>query len=398
MTMLVLAAYYRAYSELYKHYKKNIADYRHHQDRKHRYYEMKRVCYFVLPRKNGTLHWDNSSHQLSPEALDETLCTHVVVGALVVSSDGRLVTTLPEHEEVIAKVSATKLKVLLSVGAHGPGALSRVVAYRWTRLKFIRSAMRMVRRFHVSGIDFDWEFPGWYSGYVGDRYLFRLLIQDFRTYMSETKKEFLLTASVSAIPAVMLSSYDVRGLAKRLDFINLMAYDMDFFNPRHPRTSHHSPLFPRLLSRQRQRVSYSVVSAVDHWAELGMPHEKMVLGIPLYARTYRLARPEHHAWGSRAVGPGPGHHGVLPFNKVCQFVKKGAVTVMDTTAYAPYAYLGSDWISYDNVESTVLKCLWAESMGLGGVMTYAIQMDDWEGKCDNKTKFPIHKAIWKTIG
>ncbi|XP_077512015.1 acidic mammalian chitinase-like isoform X2 [Amblyomma americanum] len=359
---------------------------------------MKRVCYYLLPRGDGAApHWADARPQLSPDALNDTLCTHVLVGALAVSRDGRLVTRHPDHEDVIAKLAGTKLKVLLSVGAHGPAAFSHVVAYRWTRLKFIRSAMRMVRRFHLSGIDFDWEFPGWLSGHVGDRYLFRLLLQDFRTYMSETKKEFLLTASVSAIPAIMLNAYDVRGLAKHLDFINLMAYDLDFFHRRRPHTSHHSPLFPKLLSKHNEETTYSVVSAVDHWAELGMPHEKMVLGIPLYARTYHLAHPTHHGWGSKALGPGPGH-GILPYNQVCQLVKKGAATVMDKTAYAPYAYLDTVWISYDSVESIVLKCLWAESMGLGGVMTYAIQMDDWEGKCDNKTKFPIHKAIWKTIG
>ncbi|XP_065302044.1 chitinase-3-like protein 2 isoform X2 [Dermacentor albipictus] len=390
MAMLFLAAYYRAYSELYKHYKKNLATYRHHHDRRHRYYEMKRICYYLLPREGGATY---RSSRLSPDALDDSLCTHVVVGGLVVSREGRMVPMLPKHEDVIAKLSGTKLKVLLSVAAHGPGALSHVVAYRWTRLKFIRSAVRMVQRYHLSGIDFEWEFPEWLSGHIGDRYLFRLLLQDFRSYMNETKKDFLLSASISAVPALMVSAYDVQGLARHLDFINLMAYDLDFVDRWRPNTSHHSPLFPKLLNKREERTTHSVVSAVHHWADLGMPHEKMVLGIPLYARVYRLAHPLENGWGSRALA-----ETVLPFNKVCQLLKRGAVTVMDKTAYAPHAYLGDIWISYESVESTVLKCLWADSMGLGGVMTYTIQMDDWEGKCDNNTKFPIHKAIWKTIG
>ncbi|XP_049517059.1 chitinase-like protein 4 [Dermacentor silvarum] len=347
MAMLFLAAYYRAYSELYQHYKKNLATYRHHHDRRHRYYEMKRICYYLLPRESGATY---PSSRLSPDALDESLCTHVVVGALAVSREGQVVPMLAKHENVIAKLAATKLKVLLSVGARGPGALSHVVAHRWTRLKFIRSAVRMVRRYHLSGIDLEWEFPEWFSGHVGDRYLFRLLLQDFRTYMNETNKAFLLTASVSAVPAVTVSAYDVRGLARHLDFINLMAYDLDFFHRWRPNTSHHSPLFPKLLNKQEERTTHSVVSAVDHWAELGLPHEKMVLGIPLYARIYRLAQPSENGWGSRALA-----QAVLPFNKVCHILKRGAVTVMDKTAYAPYAYLGDIWISYENVESTVLK-------------------------------------------
>ncbi|XP_037509672.2 chitinase-like protein 4 [Rhipicephalus sanguineus] len=390
MALLFLAAYYRAYSQLYKHYKENMATYRHPHDRRHRYYEMKRVCYYLLPRGSGATEW---SSELNPDVIDDTLCTHVLVGALAVSAQGRLVTVLPKHEELISKIARTKLKVLLSVGANHAAALSHVVAYRWTRLRFIRSAVRMVRKYRLSGIDLDWEIPGWLSGHVGDRYLFRLLLQDFRSYMKETKKVFLLSASICAIPAAMPSTYDVRGLSRYLDFINLMAHDLDFSRPWRQSTSHHSPLFPKLLNKHDERTAHSCVSAVRHWAQLGMPHEKIVLGIPLYARVYQLEDPSENGWGSRALG-----QAVLPFNKVCQILKEGSVTVMDKTAYAPYAYLGDVWISYENVESVVLKCLWADSVGLGGVMTYAIDMDDWEGKCDNNTKFPIHKAIWKTIG
>ncbi|XP_075747730.1 acidic mammalian chitinase-like isoform X8 [Rhipicephalus microplus] len=338
MAMLFLAAYYRAYSQLYKHYKENLATYRHPDDRRHRYYEMKRVCYYLLPRRGGATDW---SSELNPDVLDDTLCTHVLVGALAVSAQGRLVTKLPKHEDLISKISRSKLKVLLSVDAKDTTALSYVVAYRWTRLRFIRSAMRMVWRYKLSGINLDWQIPGWLSSHVGDRYLFRLLLQDFRSYMKETKKAFLLSASICAIPAVMPSTYDVRGLSRYVDFINLVAHDLDIYRPWRPNTSHHSPLFPKLLNK---------------------------------------------------------HGGLTAESCVCQLLKEGSVTVMDKMAYAPYAYLGDVWISYENVESVVLKCLWADSVGLGGVMTYAIGMDDWEGKCDNNTKFPIHKAIWKTIG
>ncbi|XP_075747728.1 acidic mammalian chitinase-like isoform X7 [Rhipicephalus microplus] len=295
MAMLFLAAYYRAYSQLYKHYKENLATYRHPDDRRHRYYEMKRVCYYLLPRRGGATDW---SSELNPDVLDDTLCTHVLVGALAVSAQGRLVTKLPKHEDLISKISRSKLKVLLSVDAKDTTALSYVVAYRWTRLRFIRSAMRMVWRYKLSGINLDWQIPGWLSSHVGDRYLFRLLLQDFRSYMKETKKAFLLSASICAIPAVMPSTYDVRGLSRYVDFINLVAHDLDIYRPWRPNTSHHSPLFPKLLNK---------------------------------------------------------HGGLTAESCVCQLLKEGSVTVMDKMAYAPYAYLGDVWISYENVESVVLK-------------------------------------------
>ncbi|KAL3235428.1 hypothetical protein MRX96_003315 [Rhipicephalus microplus] len=277
-------------------------------DRRHRYYEMKRVCYYLLPRRGGATDW---SSELNPDVLDDTLCTHVLVGALAVSAQGRLVTKLPKHEDLISKISRSKLKVLLSVDAKDTTALSYVVAYRWTRLRFIRSAMRMVWRYKLSGINLDWQIPGWLSSHVGDRYLFRLLLQDFRSYMKETKKAFLLSASICAIPAVMPSTYDVRGLSRYVDFINLVAHDLDIYRPWRPNTSHHSPLFPKLLNKHGGLTAESCVSAVYQWAQLGMPHEKIVLGIPLYARIYRLADSSENKWGSKALG-----QAILPFNKV----------------------------------------------------------------------------------
>ncbi|CAN7997718.1 unnamed protein product, partial [Ixodes hexagonus] len=301
MAMLFLAAYYKAYQELYRHYKSNVQASRHPFDRKYRYWEMKRVCYYLLP-----LHGDP---QLRPEDLDASLCTHLVAGALAVSHDGRLVPRRPDHEGLISRLkNHTKLKVLVSVGAHGPGALSHVVASRGTRLRFIRSAVGLLRRHQLSGLDLDWEFPGWYSGRAGDRYRFKLLLVEFRAYMNGTDREFLLSASVSGLPAVILTSYEVRALARKLDFVNVMAYDLNFYSPHAPFTSHHSPLF------QTHRDTLSVASAVHYWSELGMPHEKMVLGIPLYARTFRLAHRRDHGWGSRALGPGLGR-GFLPFNQ-----------------------------------------------------------------------------------
>ncbi|KAH7965204.1 hypothetical protein HPB49_004648 [Dermacentor silvarum] len=68
--------------------------------------------------------------------------------------------------------------------------------------------------------------------------------------------------------------------------------------------------FPAWVATKKLKDHRKVVSAVDHWAELGLPHEKMVLGIPLYARIYRLAQPSENGWGSRALA-----QAVLPFNK-----------------------------------------------------------------------------------
>lgn len=391
MTLLFLAAYYKAYSDLYRHYKTKIKEYRHPLDRKNRYREMKRVCYYVVQRSSS-----KKDRVLKPEEIPSSLCTHIIVGFARVGVNGIVHPAHPDDEELYDRITRLGVPALLSVAGHSTGGFSSMVATRTTRLRFIRSAVGLMRRFGFSGLDLDWEFPGWDPERRRDRHLFTVLVEEFRGYLNESKKNFLLTACVSAWYPVIHTAYDVRPLSKMLDFVSVMAYDLSYSPAAWPYTNHHSPLLPT-PGEPVQLGGLNVASAVHHWTVAGMPHKKIIVGIPLYARTYRLRSRYHTSIGSGVVGPGPGDCGIMPYREVCKYLKKGGVTVTDRYSYAPYAYRDDVWIGYDSIESTVLKSQWTEVMGLGGVMTYAINMDDWEGAC-NKTKFPIHKAIWRAIG
>ncbi|GFV90974.1 acidic mammalian chitinase [Trichonephila clavipes] len=80
---------------------------------------------------------------------------------------------------------------------------------------------------------------------------------------------------------------------------------------------------------------------------------------------------------------------------VCQFLKAGAKQIFDVSTKVPFAYLGHNWIAYDNEHSVSFKSLWVKDEGYGGIMIFNLNNDDWKGTCDNSTKFPLTRAVTK---
>lgn len=63
------------------------------------------------------------------------------------------------------------------------------------------------------------------------------------------------------------------------------------------------------------------VQAVKMWLNKGVDPNKLVLGMPLYGRTFTLANPKNNGFLAPTVGPGPagpatGESGYLGYNEV----------------------------------------------------------------------------------
>ena len=55
-------------------------------------------------------------------------------------------------------------------------------------------------------------------------------------------------------------------------------------------------------------------------------------------------------------------------------------------------YKGSQWLSYDDVESVTAKAKYIKDLDLGGAMMWSIDTDDFQGICGGK-RFPLLHAI-----
>jgi len=93
----------------------------------------------------------------------------------------------------------------------------------------------------------------------------------------------------------------------------------------------------------------------------------------------------------------------------------GWTEVWDNTAQVPYVYKDDQWISYDNAKSVLAKVVYtlevywyfvksgkfqgqyAKKAGIGGVMIYALEMDDFLNLCGGGT-FSLLKTLRSGFG
>lgn len=79
--------------------------------------------------------------------------------------------------------------------------------------------------------------------------------------------------------------------------------------------------------------------------------------------------------------------------QICELQLSTPMTrVWENTQKTPYAHYSDQWISYDDQESLRLKTQYALDKGLGGVMIWSIETDDFRGIC-NQGRFPLLTAI-----
>lgn len=95
----------------------------------------------------------------------------------------------------------------------------------------------------------------------------------------------------------------------------------DFNGAWDPTTGHNAPLYPGntdISPAQRQR---NVDASINYWLSQGAPRHKLVLGIPIFGRTFTLSNSSNNVLGAAASGPGqPGQYtdeaGFLAYNEV----------------------------------------------------------------------------------
>ncbi|CAG2250393.1 E3.2.1.14 [Mytilus edulis] len=131
------------------------------------------------------------------------------------------------------------LKLLLAVGGwnHGTKPFTRIVANQSNMDAFATNSIKFLRQNGFDGLDLDWEYPANRGSPPEDKERFTSLVKTLRTkYDNEDLRNgnsrLLLTAAVAASKPEIESAYEISKIAENLDFINLMAFDMnsDFYN------------------------------------------------------------------------------------------------------------------------------------------------------------------------
>ena len=180
-----------------------------------------------------------------------------------------------------------------------------------------------------------------------------------------------------------------------LDLINVMTYD--FHGQWEKEVGHNSPLYP-LNSATGFQKRLTVDFSAKEWVRQGAPKEKLIIGMPVYGRTFTLVDTSQFDIGAPATGGGePGRYtgeaGFLSYYEICDFLHKDNTTlVWDNEQQVPFAYRGDQWVGFDDERSLKTKTSWLKNEGFGGIMVWSVDLDDFRGYCGTG-KYPLIKTM-----
>jgi chitinase len=272
------------------------------------------------------------------------------------------------------------LQTLISVGGWTwSGRFSDVALTPESREKFAKSAREFMVEYGFDGVDLDWEYPTG-GGNVGnterpeDAGNFPLLLEAVRAELDAQGEadghHYLLTIAAGAGPDAY-EPLDWDRIHPLLDFINVMTYDMS--GGWSELTGFAAPLYD---SSPNPIEELSADSTLQAFLELGVPANKIVMGMPFFG----------HSW----TGVPEENNGLhQPFEAAdltpYDYRSLSSGGYLDTmTRYwheesqVPWLYTDANdglMISYEDPASIKLKTSYALQNGLGGVMFWELSND-----------------------
>jgi chitinase len=280
------------------------------------------------------------------------------------SSDSLAITRL-----VALKKANPKLKIILSLGGWGGcPTCSEVFNSAQGRDEFSQSVLQLFKTYNADGLDLDWEYPA-IESVPGHQYMpadkqnFTALVQSLRNTVGP---DYELSFAAGGFKDFLDHSVEWNKVMPLLNYVNMMTYDL--VNGYSKRTGHLTSLYS--TPEQAESVDFSI----RYLDSIGVPMEKVVIGITFYARTFSDVEDANN--GLYQKGKFSGYVNYKHFDEKFG-VNSGYLYYWDKKARAPYAYnkTTKTFATFDNLHSVYQKTKYAKDRKLAGVMFWELRGD-----------------------
>ena len=128
-----------------------------------------------------------------------------------------------------------------------------------------------------------------------------------------------------------------------------------------------------------------------------------ITGMPLYGQSFSIN--DRSAGTGLNVPASAGQAGeftraagFLSYYEICDRIQNHGWNVVQDPEHrmGPYAYKGTQWVSFDDVDMIRRKAEYVRDMGLGGGMVWALDLDDFRGRC-SEGSHPLMHTLQKVL-
>jgi len=257
------------------------------------------------------------------------------------------------------------------------------------RATFVSSAVTLLQNVGLDGLDLDFEYPATDAEGRSFIQLLTALRQALDAYSKklvaagEPHYHFQLTTAMPVDPAKYKLMH-LKDMAAQVDFMNLMAYD--FAGPWYTLAANQAALYysPKLP----HSTPFNGDTAVRNYIAAGVPSSKVVLGMPLYGRSFTNTSGLGQSFSGAGLGSweaGVWDYKALPL--------AGATEKYDPDVGAVTCYNSQSrlLVSYDNAASARQKAEYIKKHSLGGAMY-------WESSADKDGANSIISTVAADLG